>query len=55
MIHAILYDEYHLLKINISRFFRYLVIELFNNNDADIIKNAAEPTNMNKSIQLWPK
>lgn len=32
--------------------FRYLVIALFNNNDADT-KNAAEPTNMNKSIQSF--
>lgn len=32
--------------------FRYLVIALFNDNDADT-KNAAEPTNMNKSIQSF--
>ncbi|SBS60796.1 Succinate-semialdehyde dehydrogenase [NADP(+)] [Vibrio splendidus] len=32
--------------------FRYLVIALFNNNDADT-KNAAEPTNMSKSIQSF--
>lgn len=31
---------------------RYLVIALFDNNDADT-KNAAEPTNMNKSIQSF--